>query len=209
MERVICFIDGFNLYHAIKRLRKPHLKWINLWTLSECFIGSRSQELKDVLYFSAYAYWLPGPVARHRAYVSAVRANGVTAILGRFKEKDHRCPVCRHSWKGHEEKETDVNLALALLNLARLEEYDRAFVVSRDSDLAPAIRLCREAFPEKKFTVIAPPHLGHSTELTSAAQDKAKITMSHLERCVMPEIVTDAGGNAVAWRPPKYRPPPN
>ena len=138
---------------------------------------------------------------------SALRANGVTAILGRFKEKDQRCPKCGNRWKGHEEKETDVNLALALLDLARLDQYDRAFVVSRDSDLAPAIRLCRRAFPDKKYTVIAPPNLGHSSELIAAAADKKKITVSHLERCLMAEVVTDAGGNAVATRPKQYTPP--
>ena len=26
--RVACYIDGFNLYHAIDDLDKPHLKWL-------------------------------------------------------------------------------------------------------------------------------------------------------------------------------------
>lgn len=52
MERVAAFIDGFNLYHAIVELQKPHLKWVNLWTLTETFIKRRSQRLDKVYYFS-------------------------------------------------------------------------------------------------------------------------------------------------------------
>lgn len=37
-ERVICYIDGFNLYHAIRDLKQPYLKWVNLWTLASVFI---------------------------------------------------------------------------------------------------------------------------------------------------------------------------
>ena len=41
-NRVITFIDGFNLYHAIKHLKAPHLKWLNLKTLSNIFIKNKS-----------------------------------------------------------------------------------------------------------------------------------------------------------------------
>src|SRR5829696_9188995 len=38
MSKVACYIDGFNLYHSIDELRKPHLKWVNLWALAESFV---------------------------------------------------------------------------------------------------------------------------------------------------------------------------
>ena len=43
-----------------------------------------------------------------------------------------------------EEKGTDVNLAVHLLNDAWLNKYDSAVVVSNDSDLAEAMRLAKE-----------------------------------------------------------------
>ena len=96
MKRIISFIDGYNLYHAVKRMKKNHLKWVDLWKLSECFIAKKTDRLEDVYYFSAYAHWLGGPMTRHRAYVAALRAQGVTAILGKFKDKDRKCPKCSH-----------------------------------------------------------------------------------------------------------------
>lgn len=203
-ERVICFIDGFNLYHAIHYLKAPHLKWVNLWSLSSVFIRPKSQQLNSVYYFSAYADWRPDAKSRHLRYVKALVLAGVTPVMGKFKQKDRKCPKCKHEWHSHEEKETDVNIALALLNLAYQNKYDRAFLISNDSDLAPAIHMVRNCFPEKQITTIVPPHYRHSNELIQASSEKAKITIAHLERCLMPAHILDAGGNLIVTRPPEY-----
>lgn len=204
-KRVVAFIDGFNLYHSLKDLREPHLKWLDLWALCKRFISTQSERLEAVYYFSAYATWLPDEYKRHRVYIAALQAAGVRPVMGKFKEKDRYCSHCKSKWKGHEEKETDVNLALALLNGAYRNEYDKALVVTRDSDIAPAIRMARNLFPEKELIVIAPPGRGHSTELVQAATDTRKITKSQVAECSFPEVVVDAGGNEVARRPETWR----
>ncbi len=208
-ERVVCFVDGFNLYHSIDDLSRPHLKWVDLWSLSEVFIRPKTQQLVRVYYFTAYALWMPDKVRRHRAYIAALRARGVIPILAKFKNKDRKCPKCSHRWIGHEEKETDVNLALAMLNGAYRNEYDHAFLITRDSDITPALRLVRETFPRKGITAIAPPRRGHSNELLAIVPplEKAKIQEVHLERCLLPAVLQDAGGNIVARRPAEYDPP--
>ena len=58
-KRVVGFVDGFNMYHAIDELGLPHLKWLNLWELCKIFVPESHFELRDVLYFSAYATWRP------------------------------------------------------------------------------------------------------------------------------------------------------
>lgn len=85
--KVACYIDGFNLYHAIKSLPPPnqHLKWVDLWGLASAFIRHSEERLVAVYYFSALAYWLPAAQARHEAFIAANRALGVTAVLGRFQ----------------------------------------------------------------------------------------------------------------------------
>lgn len=207
-ERIVAFIDGFNLYHAIANLRKPHLKWVNLWELCDTFVKNRTQSLVKVYYFSAYAVWIPDAHRRHKKYVNALVANGVTPVISQFKDKDRRCPKCNHNWIGHEEKETDVNIALALFDGAYSDEFDRAYIVSRDSDLAPAVRMLRRRFPDKGITVIAPPNRGHSSEVLAVQPqpDKAKIKEKHLERCLFAKEVYDAGGNIAARRPQEYTP---
>ncbi len=55
LQRVVCLIDGLNLYHAIAALIRPELKWVDLRSLSKVFLKSHSEELSRVFYFSAYA----------------------------------------------------------------------------------------------------------------------------------------------------------
>ena len=93
MRRVIVYVDGFNLYHALDELGDDSLKWLCLRRLAESLIGEHEQ-LKQVKYFSAYATWMPDAYARHRAYIAALQAEGVKFITGKFKKKYLRCRVC-------------------------------------------------------------------------------------------------------------------
>ena len=87
VERVACFIDGFNLYHAIARLGRPHLKWLDLPRLMQRYVHAASQRIDAIYYFSAYADWLPAARRRHGAYVAALGARGV-APVGDRKDQD-------------------------------------------------------------------------------------------------------------------------
>lgn len=206
MTRSSFFIDGFNFYHALKRLDGNHLKWVNLRKLM-ARQTSKSEKIGSIYYFSAFAEWLPGPRIRHEKYVAALIAENVEVILGNFKRKDRYCNHCKRISVGHEEKETDVNIALCLLNEAYKDTYDRAYVVSRDSDLKPAIAMVRSQFPKKEIIVVAPPHFGHSTDLIGVSNGKRKISKEQIEQCLFPEKVIDAGGNVATVRPSEYDPP--
>lgn len=204
-QRVISFIDGFNLYHAIDNLNRPELKWVNLKSLSQVYLKSRSEELTDVFYFSAIAEHVSESVQKmQKAYLMALELNGIKPILGNFKKKVRRCSRCQYNWIGHEEKETDVNIALFLLDLAYQNAFDRAIIISNDSDLAPAIRMIRKRFPEKRVTTAVPPLYYHSNELINASSDKTKVRIEHLERCLLPSVVYDASRLISVSRPVEY-----
>lgn len=208
--RVVAFVDGFNLYHAIDELGQRHLKWLNLRVLCSQFAPAPQYRLTDVLYFSAYATWRPAAYARHRRYVRALRAVGVTTIMGTFKPKVRFCRRCRHRWRDHEEKETDVNIALHLYRGATRGMYDRALLVSGDSDLAPAVRLIRADVPAAQVRVVAPVGRGYSMDLYNAAGGKAacvKMKRIHVERALFGAQVYDSDRNLVAVRPVEYDPP--
>jgi uncharacterized LabA/DUF88 family protein len=206
-SRVISFIDGFNLYHAIERLHRPELKWLNLMALSRSLISSKTEILNGVYYFSAYPHHMSEPVQkRHRTYVKALELQNVQPVLGSFKEKDRKCTACHYRWKGHEEKQTDVNIALFLLDLAYRDAFDRALVISNDSDLVPAIRMVKERFSKKRITTVAPPHCKHSNELIKVSSDKTKINIEQLERCLLPAVIKDASRLISISRPEEYAP---
>lgn len=103
-------------------------------------------------YFTAYATWKQGAVGRHRAYVAALKHAGVDPIIGHFKEKHRRCSSCGATWIGHEEKETDVAIAVTLVADAFTDAYDRALIISADSDLGPAIATVADHFRRRAST---------------------------------------------------------
>ena len=158
-------------------------------------------------YFSTIATHISESAQKRQyAYITALQVRGIKPILGQFKQKDRYCPKCASYSKANEEKETDVNIALDLLDLAYQDAYDRALLVSNDSDLAPAIRKVRARFPNKKISIIAPPLSRQCNELIQAASDKTKIRVQHLQRCLLPEVVVDASSLAFVNRPREYDP---
>ncbi|MCK6553407.1 NYN domain-containing protein [Candidatus Binatia bacterium] len=205
-------MDGFNLYHAIRDLRLPHLKWVDLWALLERFARPPAAELRTVYYFSAYATWLKEQHLRHAQYVAALGAHRVTPVLGNFKKKTYRCKQCEQTIEGHEEKETDVNLALGLYRGAVKDEYDLALVVSGDSDLAPAVRAVKRDFPVKRILIVTPVGRKASYDLLDAAGGPRmgrEMRRSHIAAALLPRYVyANPSGELVATRPKEYDPPP-
>jgi len=206
-DRVVCFIDGLNLFHAISRVRIPHLQWIDLRALTKLYIKPRDEEITRILYFSALSTHMDLSSQKiQQSYITALQLSNIKPILGHFKQKNRYCPKCSSNFPVHEEKETDVNIALALLDLAYQNIYDKALLISNDSDLAPAIRNVRERFPSKKITIIAPPLSRQCNELIQAASDKLKIRTQHLERSLLPEVIVDTSRMIFVNRPREYDP---
>lgn len=203
MTRIIAYIDGFNLYHAIDSLGKPHLKWLDLWALSHS-IARTGETIQAVNYFSAFATWLPAEHLRHREYVKALEHKGVTCLMGHFKNKARTCKQCGASWVQHEEKETDVHIAARLVADAYENRFDRAVLITADSDLAPALNIIKAAFPKKELFVSAPPgRYKHARSLNI----KLEITPGRLAKCLLPETALDATGTPLFQRPQSYTPP--
>ena len=206
-QRVVAFIDGLNLHHAIASLRRQELEWVDLKALSKVFLNSKVEQLTEVFYFSTFAKHVAESTQKRQiAYIKALELTGIRPILGHFKEKNRGCPACKHTWIGHEEKESDVNIALYLIDSAYQGLFDRALVITNDSDLAPAIQMTRERFPEKRITTVAPPNYYHSNELIKVSSDKARIRPKHLEHCLLPAVVTDASRLISISRPLEYAP---
>lgn len=199
--RTIVYIDGFNLYHAIDDLGESHLKWVNLWTLSETLLRPNEQ-LVAVKYFSAYATWRQRSYRRHQRYVQALETSGVTPILGHFKIKTVTCQaVCRQTYTTHEEKETDVNIGVHLMADALANRFDRALVVSADTDLNAAVALTRLEAPGKQIAIVAPP--GRKNRNSAALFE---ITKGRIRSSLLPAELTLSDGK-ILNRPEKYDPP--
>jgi len=196
MERVICLIDGFNLYHSIARLDRPRLKWCNYRALAERFLVS-GQRLERVLYFTAIATHYPSKAQKHGWYIQALEEHGVETVLGRFKRVKRKCPKCGKSGNVSHEKETDVNMAIRLSHLAHTDAFDTALLVSGDSDFASAIRFVRQHFPHKKIGVVFPVSSATSADLTDASTFFRYMTQTDLKKSLLPDVVTLSNGKVI------------
>lgn len=208
MVRIAVYFDGFNLYHAIDELKRPHLKWVDLSALAHSMCRE-GEDLVKTAYFSAYATWMPDAYSRHRAYVRALESRAVDCHMARFSEKRAHCKACGSHWTTHEEKETDVHFSLTLLEDAIDGVFDRAIIVSADSDHAPAVRRVLFRHPEKRILVATPPgRRARARELIKAGRSTLEITQGRLARCLLPRLIYDKAGAIIASRPPSYDPPP-
>jgi len=204
MIPVCVYIDGFNLYHALLRLKDEKVKWLDLDALAEALIRPKTEQIKAIYYFSAYADWWPAKMARHQEYVKALTAYGVFCVMGHFKKKSRKCNSCSATWTAHEEKETDVSIGITMLRDAYKGLYEKAYLVTRDSDLMPAVRMIRAEFPAKQIVAVAPPLMGHSNDLITVCQEKKKINPKQICSCLLPKDVLGPDGKVAATRPAAY-----
>lgn len=207
MARASFYIDGFNLYHAINDLDKPHLKWLDLKKLAVSFLSPES-EVVGVSYFTAHMHWNPTKSLRHRAYVDALESVGVDVHISNFAKRRKYCHRTGQYCKNFEEKQTDVAMALQVsADLARLSP-DIIYLVTADSDYVPLIKHIRSIDAQTKVVIAAPPgRLTLARELCGLADDKKEITAGRLGACLLPRNVEDENGKVVARRPAKYSRP--
>ena len=155
-KRINVYIDGFNLYHSALQRTYPDCRWLNLLELSRRMINPKTEEVQTVYYFSAIASWVPERAKKHLSYIHALRAVGVVDILGKFSIRDRKCPLCAQRFQFHEEKKTDINIAITLLADAVEDKFDTALLLSGDSDLAPVTEKLHHLRPEKKIGILVP-----------------------------------------------------
>jgi uncharacterized LabA/DUF88 family protein len=215
-RRFIAYVDGFNMYHALDELARPHLKWLDLAFLCRKFVSGLGGELHAptsllaVHWFTAFPENMGKDLAlkRHRLYRDALEAQGVKTVPGRFRRNPDKCKGCGLSRPV--EKETDVNIALAMTSDADAGAFDHALLVSGDSDQVPSVRRVVRARGPGSVRILVPPGRDIPYELGQAAGSSdryvTKIRLSHLEGSLLPASVARASGAPVS-RPVEYRPP--
>lgn len=92
---------------------------------------------------------------------------------------------------------------MALLQYAILDKYDRAVIISGDTDMIPAVKAVRATFPSKQIGVILP--IGRSSEdLLKHADFHHKMREHHLASSRFPDQVQLADNSLiecpVSWR---------
>lgn len=135
--------------------------------------------------------------SRHRQdrYLQAldVHCAALKITTGRFQKQARRCWSCGTQWITYEEKESDVNLAIALVEDAALDRFDTALVISGDSDLVPAVRAAKRLRPQTEVVAVFPPGRA-SDPLRNVVDRTLHIDHAMLRRSQLPDEVTTPNG---------------
>lgn len=116
-NRVIVYIDGFNLYFGMVDAQITNSKWLDIKALIESYL-TNNQELIEIKYFTSRITNQPSKQRRQNAYLEALETTGVNIVYGLYKAKDIECKNCGHNWSISNEKMTDVNIHICSLMLS-------------------------------------------------------------------------------------------
>lgn len=205
MERVITYIDGFNLYFGLRSKGWQRFYWLDLYGLSLALLKP-GQQLEHVKYFTSRVSSSPsdpGQDKRQNVYLEALATLPQTSLFfGHYLSKSVQCRNCGASWVKQEEKMTDVNIAMELLVDAQQDRFDTALLLSADSDLTGPIIKVRSLFPKKRVVVAFPPDRV-SERLKREASGWLHLGADSIRQNQLPNPVIKAGGVAlrkpIAW----------
>ncbi|GAA1872697.1 NYN domain-containing protein [Asanoa iriomotensis] len=194
MHRVIAYVDGFNLYHGLRERFGRQLHWLDLEALATSLLRP-DQRLRGVRYFTARVRDQPRSADRQQKYLAALAAHSsvLEIVEGRFQERMIVCNTCGSRRRSYEEKESDVNLAVAMVRDALLDRFDTALLISADADLAPAINEIRKLGGGKRVVAAFPPRR-RSDALRRLADGSFTIGDAKLRRAQLPPRVGRPSG---------------
>jgi uncharacterized LabA/DUF88 family protein len=197
--RSIIYVDGFNFYYGV--IKDTSHKWLNI---EEYFRRLRQDDdIRRIHYFTAL---VTGPSQANQE--TFLRALGtlplVTITLGNYKKKQIKCLVSLCSYGGDrvfatvEEKRTDVNIALQMLDDAHYNRCERLVLVSGDSDLVPAVNRVRKLGKEVLVYIPARTDVrAFAVELRSAADRAKTLPLPLLKLSHFPDNVADGSGGFI------------
>ena len=202
---MIVYIDGFNLYFGLRDSGLRRCYWLDLRQLAVNLLLP-GQQLVFTKYFTArISGGMADDAPARRTALDAKRkrqSNYLEALAtlpdfrvyqGHYLGKPVSCRSCGSSWRTHEEKMTDVQIATELLLDAFNDRFDTALIVSADSDLLPPIRAVKAQFRGKRIVVGFPPGR-NSVQLKKAAHASFMVSTRVLEASVFPDQVTKPDG---------------
>lgn len=203
-ERVLCLIDGYNLHHGLLSRFGTRMLWLDIERLVVSLLKP-GQQLVGITYFTARVRNDPVAVANQHTYLNALAAAcpRVTVQFGRFQEKHWTCRSCGATWRSYEEKETDVGIAVALVEAAATKSYDVTLLLSADSDLTPAIHAARRLHPAGRLIAVFPPNR-ESPVLARRVDAHFRLGGARIRACQLPNRFVGGDGRTIR-RPMRWR----
>jgi uncharacterized LabA/DUF88 family protein len=192
-QRVIAYIDGFNLYYGLKAARWKRFYWLNLQILVRNLLKPE-QELVYTKYFTSRVSYPAEKERRQSTFLEALETLDQFQIYyGHYQTNPQICKKCGNRVMMPSEKMTDVNIAVEILTDAYQDMFDVAVLVSADSDLTAPVLAIKQLFADKRIIIAFPPQR-HSAQLERLAHGSLQIGRATLAKSLFPDKVQKADG---------------
>lgn len=201
-DRVVTYIDGFNLYYGLKERGWQRYMWLDLKQLSHRLLKPH-QRMMMTKYFTSRVSAPKDKAGRQNTFLEALGTLPKFQIFyGNYQMNLRRCVHCGKSDRIPNEKMTDVNIATEMLTDAFLDKFDTALLISADGDLETPVRQIA-GMKGKRIIVIFPPKR-HSFKLEQVATATMIMGRGHLATSQLPKKIKKPDGY-VLTRPTKWR----
>lgn len=150
--RAVVIVDGLNLYHALKALGPGHTN-LDISRISERLLDKSIQD-SQIFYYTSPPEHLGGEAMKnYNQQIQRLANTGIEIVEGRFQRISARCHICGNLTQVNKEKETDVSIALKIVEAATDTRTGHILIYSADSDLTPALRLAKSVNKDAKITI--------------------------------------------------------
>jgi len=223
MKKVNVYIDWFNFYYALQNRIHDRSSWwtkefqrCDFHKLFAHFLQV-DEIINKIYFFTAYRKWDINSYNRHKTYLQALAKYQVRIILWNYQSKINMYRkwknkieevICEDkidnpqeyiedlkklAYHTFEEKETDVKIALQIVEDAFLWEYDHAYIVSGDSDIIPSIQTIKKLVKKsvinnKIFSSILLPWT-KGQKIKEICDYKIDITTQQMKNSILPHSI--------------------
>lgn len=196
MERVITYIDGFNLYYGLRSKGWKWAYWLNLQILASLFLR-QNQQLITLKYFTSIINHPQDRHDRQAEYLNALSTlTNLEIFYGHYLSNTITCHYCHKTHDTFHEKMTDVNIAVELMTDSFLDKFDVALLLTADSDLIGPIKAVHKLFPRKKIITLFPP-ARYSNALKSVTYGYLSIGRDKLLKALFPNDIIQLNGHVL------------
>ncbi len=192
VDKLIVYIDGFNLYFGLMDSGMRNRLWLDLVALSRELADER--HLVETRYYTARVRRPDDSRERQAVFLDALEArypDQLTIVHGFVQYEPWQCGGCGKSIERRVEKRTDVNLAADMVADAYTDRFDTAILISGDADLIGAVETVRR---RGKEVVVAFPPGRASDHLRDAADAAFVISKTKIRKSQLPPSVAGFGG---------------
>lgn len=196
--KINIYVDGFNLYYGA--IKGTPFRWLNLLKMSQLLFPNDA--INKIKYFSARVSARPTdpdqPIRQSTYWRALQTISNLEIIEGSFLVKPVMMPVANTNPQQYarviktEEKGSDVNLAVHLLNDGYKRDYELAVMVTNDSDLLEPMRIVKQ---ELNLPVgLVNPHKNPSFVLRQHATFIKQLRKGVMQASQFPASLTDRNG---------------